>query len=124
MRGKVHLVGTDGAPIGGCLEPIGTLRSDDEDASGYICSRCQKALEKLIGGCRVRANHCDEHGYVHGAEAEELRAGLEKALSNLGTDCCRHDDDLASEIRNLLDYVDARDSLAYCEAMAKKARKR
>lgn len=55
-------------------------------------------------GCRM-GRHCERHGVVHGAEAEELREALEG-----------FDSELYPEVRLLLDRVDARDSLAYREA--------
>jgi hypothetical protein len=52
---------------------------------------------------------CELHaGSVHGGEAEELRAGIEKLI---GTDLCVS----SLNLQNLLDQVDARDSLAYLE---------
>lgn len=54
-------------------------------------------------GCPIHA------GQIHGGEAAELRAGLEKMLSTCGGDI------EGSEIYNLLDEVDARDSLAHAE---------
>jgi hypothetical protein len=62
--------------------------------------------------CTVYAKYCREHNFVHGAEAEELRQGVEKLIA------------AASEtrkvsvtsLRRLLDRVDARDSLAFREA--------
>ena len=60
--------------------------------------------------CPVFATPCPEHGFVHGAEAEELRAGLESLIA--------HSDKKvrAAELQALLDRVDARDSLARLEA--------
>lgn len=51
----------------------------------------------------VIGEYCRRHMFVHGAEAEELRSRLER----IG--------DLPSEVRRILDDVDARDSLAWLE---------
>lgn len=61
--------------------------------------------------CPVFKRYCSEHGFVHGAEAEELRHGIEKILS----DAC-DEDDFRRELRRLLEQVDARDSVAFLEA--------
>lgn len=114
---RVHLVGANGATLGNCHEAVWASHSDDPDASGAVCRRCQKALEKLTGGgCHVLATHCKEHGYVHGAEAEELRAGVERLLEG-------ERGSFAYELQELLDNVDARDSLAFLDARAKRQRK-
>lgn len=67
------------------------------------------------GSCLVYRSPCAEHGFIHGAEAEELRAGIEALLDeeNSGGQMRRG-------LRHLLDKVDARDSLAYREALGKK----
>lgn len=54
---------------------------------------------------------CVKHGYYHGAEAEELREGIEKIIEMAKP--VRQD-----ALRDLLDRVDARDSLAYLETRA------
>jgi hypothetical protein len=57
----------------------------------------------------VFGEFCSYHGFVHGAEAEELREKLEKfvgASTNGGR----------RQVQRILDEVDARDSLAYVEA--------
>lgn len=61
--------------------------------------------------CQVYKSYCSEHDFVHGAEAEELRKGIEKLLKD-GNDA----DDFRRGLRRLLDRVDARDSLAFLEA--------
>lgn len=60
--------------------------------------------------CLLRGAVCPEHGCVHGQEAEELRAGIEDMLEL----SAKHVP--ARDLRALLDQVDARDSLAFCEA--------
>ena len=59
--------------------------------------------------CPVYKAFCSEHGFAHGAEAEDLRKGIEGLLSD-GTDVSFID------LQRLLDRVDARDSLAFQEA--------
>jgi len=61
--------------------------------------------------CPVTRKLCPIHGFSHGAEAEELRGGIERILAS-GID--DHYADAA--LRQLLDRVDARDSLAYLQA--------
>lgn len=79
-----------------------------------------RALVQIADTCVVGLP-CDRHAeVVHGKEAEELRSGVEKILA----DSSNGDDDDAShaliEIRksliDLLDDIDARDSLAFREA--------
>jgi len=67
--------------------------------------------------CPVYKEPCHEHGFQHGAEAEELRAGIEKIIKRF--DEAVDTDDLMAikdKLQRLLDRVDARDSLAYLEA--------
>ncbi len=61
--------------------------------------------------CPIRNVYCDEHDFVHGREAEELRSGVENLIrnSNGGKVSTR-------ALQRLLDRVDARDSLAWREA--------
>ena len=65
--------------------------------------------------CPVKNVYCFEHGYYHGQEAEELRKGIEKVL----TDWCYEENDpsgwITDKLTLLLDEVDARDSLAFIE---------
>ena len=76
------------------------------------------ALVQLAGTC-VIGIACERHtDAVHGKEAEELRAGIERILRDM--DDVDEDDDAFRETRKkliaLLDHVDARDSLAFREA--------
>jgi hypothetical protein len=74
--------------------------------------------------CTVYGRPCAEHGFYHGAEAEELREGIENIVQDLPT--CGDDlegdeaqsalDDVRESLKRLVDTVDARDSLAYREA--------
>jgi hypothetical protein len=82
-----------------------------------------EATVKLADGCVIGvrcARHC---GAVHGQEAEELRAGIAQILGNTSD----VDDAAAPDVLRLLrkslifllDRIDARDSLAFCEAIDK-----
>ena len=54
--------------------------------------------------------YCEEHGFHHGAEAEELRKGIEDLIA------CYEDEVPCSVLEELLQRIDARDSVAYLEA--------
>lgn len=56
----------------------------------------------------VLGEYCAFHNFIHGAEAEELRSGVEKLM--YGDDPVH-----PAALRALLDLVDARDSVAYLE---------
>lgn len=55
--------------------------------------------------------YCRRHGFIHGAEAEELRSRVERLLSNNQIDSSVD----GRELQAILDEVDARDSLAWLE---------
>ena len=59
--------------------------------------------------CTVYETPCSVHDFIHGAEAEELREGIEKLMEN-------EDAVKVRQLQSLLDRVDARDSLAYLES--------
>lgn len=59
--------------------------------------------------CLVYKTPCLDHGFIHGAEAEELREGLEAMIS-------AGDGATTEDLQQLLESVDARDSVAYREA--------
>lgn len=64
--------------------------------------------------CAIDGKPCKDHaGVVHGAEAEELRSGIERIRAR------NYDDvgELSDALLRLLDSVDARDSLALLEAV-------
>lgn len=64
----------------------------------------------------VMGKRCREHdGQIHGAEAEELRSGLERLIEE--------DDLTVRSVWRLLDRVDARDSLAFLEKRRQAGRK-
>ena len=60
--------------------------------------------------CSLPLVSCPTHGYIHGAEAEELRSEIEKLIAGVPQDIC------AEALQALLDRVDARDSCAFAEA--------
>lgn len=59
--------------------------------------------------CLVRSEYCAVHGVVHGAEAEELRKGVEVLIGN-------YEPVPGELLQELLDRVSAADSLAYLDA--------
>jgi hypothetical protein len=65
--------------------------------------------------CPIRNQFCSEHGFVHGMEAEELRAGIESLLETCPS-ADGAEDGLRAGLVRLLDKVDARDSLAWLDA--------
>ena len=74
-----------------------------------------QAIVQLADACVVGLP-CERHGgAVHGREAEELCAGLEKILKETYTRDVRLDD-LRRSLIDLLDAVDARDSFSFLEA--------
>ena len=72
-----------------------------------------EALVQVADACVVGVP-CEKHGgAVHGREAEELRKGIERISKDLAD--CEDDHDreqVRHALRELLDDVDARDSLA------------
>lgn len=63
--------------------------------------------------CRFFTDYCTDHEFTHGAEATELREGVEQLLEQFP------DDPPRAFLQGLLDRVDARDSLAYAEHLEK-----
>lgn len=77
------------------------------------------ALVALADAC-VIGLPCERHGgEVHGQEAEELRTGVELILRNTAEVQPDEATDVLAGLRKslifLLDRIDARDSLAFCE---------
>lgn len=75
--------------------------------------------------CTVFTHGCPEHGFIHGGEAEELRSGIEAIIAEIDDG---EDEDslgrlraigsgLKHDLQRLLDKTDARDSLAFGEAL-------
>jgi len=68
--------------------------------------------------CPIENVFCEKHGFVHGKEAEELRAGIEIIQQEEYWDVDVQATDVFDALRKLLDRVDARDSLAWREEEA------
>ena len=86
------------------------------------------AKRKISGSkkCAIYRETCPQHHFVHGAEAEELRQGIEEVISKI-RDLQEDEEDSISALRDfpetisrqlqkLLDKTDARDSFAFLEA--------
>jgi len=90
-----------------------------DEAGGGMAARFAAAVVELADrGCVVVGVSCAKHhGAIHGHEAEELRAGIEKILADVDTFHMTADDgyDMHKAVRQLLDEIDARDSLAFRE---------
>ena len=78
--------------------------------------------------CTVYKKCCQVHDFVHGAEAEELRGGIEKLITELQGVADEDDrvstllelpERLINDLQKLLDRINARDSLAFLEAQEK-----
>lgn len=63
----------------------------------------------------VIGEYCTNHDFIHGMEAEELRAGIELIIEENSSRTCHE-----VRLRRLLDAVDARDSLAFIERKERK----
>lgn len=84
---------------------------DSLSSESFEGRRIAEALVQLAGTCVIGVA-CERHGgAVHGREAEELRAGVER-ITRQDFDA----EDLRDDLRRMLDDVDARDSLAFLEA--------
>ncbi len=102
------------------LETIEAAREYLQD--GYIAADTEALADDFAGvilqlaeACLVGLP-CPKHdGAVHGQEAEELRAGVERIVADTGA-CDAAD--VRKAIFRLLDHVVARDSLVYLEKKA------
>lgn len=78
--------------------------------------------------CRF-GKYCDRHNFVHGAEAKELREKLQDILADLDnavdedsvSSLQSFPDEMLSRLEEMLEDVDARDSLAFDEALEDEA---
>ncbi len=100
---------------------------EDPDASEWnrnwaecheACREVGRGMRRKGSGCTVYKDFCMEHNFVHGAEAEELREGIEKIRGSIARN---YDDDfilmtVLRQLDDLVERVDARDSLAFLEA--------
>lgn len=74
--------------------------------------------------CTIREFGCAVHGFIHGAEAEELREGIQKIIVHYEDAAYENDSDLMlDDLRKLLERVDARDSVAFLEAKTAQQRR-
>lgn len=67
------------------------------------------------GTCPIHQVPCPEHLFIHGKEAEELREGIEQIMKKWQLDATTVAHQMRYDLQLLLDCVDARDSLAFCE---------
>lgn len=65
----------------------------------------------------VLGEYCRRHGFIHGAEAEELRERVETILDQVDHEESDAGDELDRALRIMLQEIDARDSLAYRESV-------
>lgn len=64
----------------------------------------------------IIGDYCQIHGFIHGAESEELRAALEKLIAEAKD---QRSSLSRGDVTDLLNRIDARDSLAYLDAKAR-----
>lgn len=76
------------------------------------CSDTQTFVTNRASKCPLYDLHCSEHDFFHGAEASELREGIEALLRDSDA---KEGPDFRRLLQQLLERVDARDSLAYEE---------
>jgi len=69
-----------------------------------------KALKDKAPAC-VLGVFCAKHDYIHGAEAEDLRSGIDDVMNMIEG----YGVEPVESLRNLLENCDARDSVAYLE---------
>lgn len=101
-----------------------------DERKRFQCLASARATAKAVGGrvvrlrrlsaCRVYREPCPDHGFIHGAEAEELREGIEKMIKDPPSSDHPESqmlvESLVDALQDMLDKVDARDSVAYREA--------
>ena len=99
------------APVAVALEPLRFADKVSAHADELRAKLTRRPAESgtVATRCTVYATPCSVHDFIHGAEAEELREGIEKLMEN-------EDAVKVRQLRSLLDRVDARDSLAYLES--------
>jgi hypothetical protein len=102
----------------GLLEPPGTLPA----ALVLLARLARDFAEVIVQGadtCMVGRTCAKHGGAVHGREAEELRAGVERLLDDTADSEGEPQlalEELHKSLFFLLDHVDARDGLAFLEA--------
>ena len=113
--------------IGSCLCARAGAGADCVTLGGKLCITCiaRQAIAEgdAVAGrttkpCTMSGGTCPRHSFVHGAEAEELREGLDGLIHDGDDDMYNAREPVVgvSELEKLLERVDARDSLAYLEA--------
>lgn len=108
MGSPLHLPGAMVNPMSNrCdqFKPDGSERCEFALHEGPHSWERKPVPEKCVIG-----EYCRLHQFVHGAEAEELRERFEKLANGDRRNCKR------SEVRHILDDVDARDSCALVES--------
>ncbi|HSX22298.1 MAG TPA: hypothetical protein VLE97_05935 [Gaiellaceae bacterium] len=81
-----------------------------------VAGEFAQALVQVADACVVGLP-CERHyGAIHGGEAEELRAGLEKLMREAERDAIGSRTVSVFALQRLIDEVAARDSLAFREA--------
>ena len=70
----------------------------------------------------IIGKYCSFHDFVHGAEAEEIRSKLIELISKLRSYSFDREDQFVhySHLEDLLNSIDARDSVAYLGDCGKK----
>ena len=86
----------------------------------YLRDRARVVHVGRRSNCTVHTAPCPEHGFVHGAEANELREAIESILKDFRdttTGSAEEDlSDILEDLEHLLQKIDARDSVAHLEA--------
>jgi hypothetical protein len=96
------------------------------DTDFDLCPECSSDAQTFLNNVEAFSHvddnecpmhvRCEDHGFFHGAEATELREGIEKILES---GRCRPGTSTHVRLEGLLASVDARDSLAYAEMIEK-----
>lgn len=99
---------------------------------GLLCDAVR--LTREYEEACVIGRYCSEHGFEHGAEAEYMRAEIERYIAEPPDNAAPDGDvspqeavqsalhDVGHALQTIVDRVDARDSLAFLEADERRAR--
>jgi hypothetical protein len=105
-------------------EPLERAQNGWEKMTPFERERTMRAFEALGGlgeaqRCTIYETSCSDHGFAHGAEASELREGIEQIIKDHcgddGTNESGAAEEVCDELQLLLEKVDARDSVARLE---------
>lgn len=147
MSGVESLKGREPAELVGCGDHSCVVTRSKGMGTNGGCRCDERRLRRAVGQLRYELNrlqasigpanpdqcsitgYCHSHGFYHGQEAEELRAGVEEALRGYGAanegddpyDLAHDHNELVRTLTELLDATDARDSLAFGEMKAESA---